>query len=29
MDPASAKECAAVLRAWEGMTADIELPPSS
>jgi hypothetical protein len=29
MDPASARECAAVLRAWEGTTADIELPPPS
>ena len=28
MDPASAKECQAVLRAWEGPTADIEGPGS-
>lgn len=29
MDPASARECEAVLRAWEALPADIELPPSS
>ena len=29
MDPASAKECQAVMRAWEGTTADFESPPSS